>query len=121
MQQACESFVTLNGDEQSGENPDESAEQTGKVVQNGEVGTRTELAARFRSGGNTTGRRTPGTRSMKGHRSASSDESQEKAVGKQTDRGRWNGKTAMSPVRERSEAHEGRASASFRKGVSGRR
>lgn len=68
MQQARKSFVTLNGDEKSGENPDESAEKAGTVVKNDEVGTRFEFAARIQNGGNTVGRRTPGMRSMKGNR-----------------------------------------------------
>jgi hypothetical protein len=94
MQQARKSFTTLNGGEKSGENPDESVEKTGAVVQNDEVGTRFEFAARIQSGGNTVGRRTPRMRSMKGNRARCPDESQERRSAR-VDRGRWNGNTEM--------------------------
>jgi len=90
MQQARKSFITVNGDEKPGENPGESAEQTDEVVRNDEVGTRFELAARVRSGGNTAGRRTPGMRSMKGNRGRTLT-NPKRGDRQTTDRGRWSG------------------------------
>jgi len=96
MQQARKSFITVNGDEKPGENPGESAEQTDEVVRNDEVGTRFELAARVRSGGNTMGRRTPGMRSMKGNWGENPDESQERRSANKPIGADEAGTTAMS-------------------------
>lgn len=90
----------MNGDEQPGENPSESAEQPDEVVRNDKVGTRFELAARIRRVA-TPGKANAGDEVDERESGEHPDESQERRSEKRTDRGRWNEEDSDVPSFER--------------------